>query len=97
MRGHVSARQWRSAYSESNEFERVLTDDGTVIVKFWLHISEKEQRRRFKTMEQSKYHRRRITRSGWKAHKQYRDYVEAGQRRARLGPCRHRSSSWAVA
>src|SRR5690349_15209461 len=29
---------WRRAYEEIREFERQLTDDGAIVVKFWLHI-----------------------------------------------------------
>ena len=30
--------EWQRAYREINEFERTLTDDGLVLVKFWIHI-----------------------------------------------------------
>lgn len=43
----ISARHWRAAYEEINQFEHWLADDGTVVVKFWLHISKKEQKRSF--------------------------------------------------
>jgi polyphosphate:AMP phosphotransferase len=36
----------RKSYEQVREFERQLTDDGTVIVKFWLHIGRKEQKKR---------------------------------------------------
>ncbi len=32
---------WIRAYEEINEFERTLADDGIVMVKFWLHISQR--------------------------------------------------------
>jgi AMP-polyphosphate phosphotransferase len=67
------------AWTEINQFERMLADDGTVIVKFWLHISEKEQRRRFKKIETSKYDRWRVTKKDWKAHKQYGEYLAAAE------------------
>ena len=41
-------REWRKAYRDITEFERMLADDGAVIVKFWLHITKKEQRKRFR-------------------------------------------------
>jgi AMP-polyphosphate phosphotransferase len=40
-------KEWRAAYEEINQFERWLTDDGQVLIKIWLHISKKEQKRRF--------------------------------------------------
>ena len=75
----VKAEQWRSAYNEIAQFERMLSDDGMVIVKFWLHISEKEQRKRFKELEKSKYDAWRVTKEDWEHHKQYDDYAQAAE------------------
>lgn len=75
----VSKREWQAAFNENNQFERMLTDDGTVMLKFWLHISEKEQKKRFKAMEESKYDRWRVTKQDWKAHKQYPKYLAAAE------------------
>ncbi|HET6810414.1 MAG TPA: PPK2 family polyphosphate kinase [Acidimicrobiales bacterium] len=38
---------WRARYEDINTFERHLARDGTRIVKFFLHVSKEEQRRRF--------------------------------------------------
>jgi PPK2 family polyphosphate:nucleotide phosphotransferase len=38
---------WSGRYREINEFERLLTDNGTTIVKFFLYIDRDEQRQRF--------------------------------------------------
>jgi polyphosphate kinase 2 (PPK2 family) len=43
----VEERVWREGYDEINTFERHLTADGYVVVKCWLHIDKKEQKRRF--------------------------------------------------
>ena len=37
---------WRKRYDQINAFERMLSENGTVIIKFFLHISYEEQRRR---------------------------------------------------
>jgi PPK2 family polyphosphate:nucleotide phosphotransferase len=42
----VAEPVWRARYSQINDFERELTQDGTVIVKVMLHISFDEQRER---------------------------------------------------
>ncbi len=39
--------RWRAAYQEINDFERMLVDDGTRIVKLYFHISPEEQMERF--------------------------------------------------
>ena len=46
----ISKRQVNEAYLDIVEFEETLAADGTVIVKFWLHIDRKEQARRFKRL-----------------------------------------------
>ena len=79
VEGSLKKRQWQSAFDEIVQFEKMLSDDGTLIVKFWLHISEKEQRKRFKALEESKYDHWRVTRDDWKAHKRYKDYYEAAE------------------
>jgi PPK2 family polyphosphate:nucleotide phosphotransferase len=38
---------WKRRFKEINDFERYLVDNGTVILKFFLHVSKAEQRRRF--------------------------------------------------
>jgi polyphosphate:AMP phosphotransferase len=45
--GELGARGWRNLCEDVASFERQLADDGAVILKFWLHISKKEQGRRF--------------------------------------------------
>jgi polyphosphate kinase 2 (PPK2 family) len=46
----IPEKLWRLAYDDIVAFERQLLDDGYVLVKFWLHISKKEQKRRFQMM-----------------------------------------------
>lgn len=38
---------WKRRFKEINNFERYLTDNGTVVLKFFLHVSKKEQKKRF--------------------------------------------------
>jgi polyphosphate kinase 2 (PPK2 family) len=75
----IKPEQWRSAYNEIAQFERMLTDDGMVIVKFWLHISVEEQKKRFKEIEKSKYDKWRVTKEDWENHKLYDDYARAAE------------------
>jgi PPK2 family polyphosphate:nucleotide phosphotransferase len=46
VHGLISEDQWRRRHHHIVEFERMLADEGTVICKFFLHISHDEQRRR---------------------------------------------------
>jgi PPK2 family polyphosphate:nucleotide phosphotransferase len=46
-RGLVTKRIWEERYEDINDFERYLARNGTVIRKFFLHVSRKEQKKRF--------------------------------------------------
>ena len=47
VEGLTPPERWRDAYREINDFERMLRDDGTRVVKFFLHVTPDEQLRRF--------------------------------------------------
>jgi PPK2 family polyphosphate:nucleotide phosphotransferase len=48
VRELVPSAVWKERYQQINEFERMLTENGTRIVKFYLHISKGEQKRRLR-------------------------------------------------
>ena len=64
-----------NAYNEIVSFEEQLSVDGTLIIKFFLHISKKEQKKRFEKLEASEETRWRVTAEDWKHNKQYDEYV----------------------
>jgi polyphosphate kinase 2 (PPK2 family) len=70
-------KAWREAYRDIVEFERMLADDGTTFVKFFLHISRKEQKKRFQAIEANPLEAWRVTASDWARHKKYDQYLEA--------------------
>lgn len=75
----VPKKVWRDAYRDIVEFERMMSDDGTVILKFFLHISKKEQKQRFKAIEEDPLESWRITAADWDRHKRYDDYLAASE------------------
>jgi len=50
----VQKEVWKARYKQINEFERMLTETGTTIIKFFLHISKKEQAKRLKARIEDK-------------------------------------------
>lgn len=46
VEGFCTPAEWQRAYREINEFERQLTDDGVILIKLFLHLSEDEQLKR---------------------------------------------------
>jgi polyphosphate kinase 2 (PPK2 family) len=77
VEGLTPEKGWRRAYRDIVEFERQITDDGYVIIKFWLHISKKEQKRRFKKIEKDALDWWRVTPEDWDHHKKYDEYLLA--------------------
>lgn len=57
-------------------FERQLSDDGTLILKFFLHIDQKEQKKRFDKLSSSKNTSWRVTDLDRKRNKRYDEYYE---------------------
>jgi polyphosphate kinase 2 (PPK2 family) len=75
FKGMVGEGDWQRAYNDIVEFERLLVEDGYVIVKFFLHISKKEQRRRFEIVSADPLEAWHITDEDWKNHKRYGDWL----------------------
>lgn len=63
------------AFQDINSFEKQLREDGTVIIKLFLHISKKDQKKRFKKLEDSKETAWRVTEADWKRNKEYDKYL----------------------
>jgi polyphosphate kinase 2 (PPK2 family) len=66
-------------YSNINSFERALADDRYIFVKFFLHISKKEQAKRFKKLESDPLTAWQVEKHDWKHHDQYEQYLTAAE------------------
>jgi polyphosphate kinase 2 (PPK2 family) len=66
VEGFAGEAEWRRAYREINELEAQLADAGTVIAKFWMHISAEEQLRRFEARKEDQYKRYKLTDEDWR-------------------------------
>ncbi len=74
IEGFCTAAEWRRAYDELNEFEAQLTDHGTIVLKFWLHLSKDEQLRRFRQREETAYKQHKINAEDWRNRRQWDAY-----------------------
>lgn len=70
-------KQWREAYQQINEFERWLADDNQLVLKFWLHITKKEQKKRFKKLSSDATTKYRITKEYKRHHADYDKWTTA--------------------
>ena len=59
-------KHWRRAYDEIDSFERTLWDEGMVLVKFWMHISEDEQLERFERRQSDPLKAWKLTPDDWR-------------------------------
>ena len=73
----ATKEQWSRAYDEISGFERTLSAEGMVIVKFWMHISSAEQLKRFKKREKDPLKRWKLTDEDWRNRKKRKQYAQA--------------------
>ncbi|MEO6774058.1 MAG: polyphosphate:AMP phosphotransferase [Kofleriaceae bacterium] len=72
-----SVADWTRAYGEINDFEEQLHDNRTLVVKFWLQISEDEQLRRFEERAQVPHKQHKITDEDWRNREKWGAYNAA--------------------
>jgi PPK2 family polyphosphate:nucleotide phosphotransferase len=73
----VPKEVWSTRYDRINEFEMQLAEAGTTILKFFLHISEDEQLRRFEQRLDDPARQWKISESDYAERKFWPDYIEA--------------------
>jgi polyphosphate kinase 2 (PPK2 family) len=73
----ATREQWLRAYDEINSFERTLTDEGMILIKFWLHISAEEQLRRFERRRDDPLKVWKLTEDDWRNREKRPQYEQA--------------------
>jgi AMP-polyphosphate phosphotransferase len=73
----ISDDAWQRAYGEINHFEKSLTQEGLVIVKFFLHISPEEQLKRFESRRDNEIKSWKLTDSDWRNRGLWTEYEVA--------------------
>jgi polyphosphate kinase 2 (PPK2 family) len=69
--------QWTRAYEEIRDYERSLTQEGMVLIKFWLHVSSREQLERFESRKDDPLKSWKLTDEDWRNRKKRRAYSAA--------------------
>jgi polyphosphate kinase 2 (PPK2 family) len=77
VEGFASKAEWTRAYDEIDAFERSLCDDGMILVKFWMHVSDEEQLKRFKAREKDPLKSWKLTDEDWRNRSKRREYEAA--------------------
>jgi polyphosphate kinase 2 (PPK2 family) len=79
VEGFCSEDDWKRAYAEINQFERLLVDNSTIIIKFYIHFSKKEQLSRFRGRQNTSYKSWKLTDEDWRNRGKWEDYLGAAQ------------------
>ena len=69
--GKTKASQLAQSIDQINRFEKMLTDEGALIIKFWFHLSKDTQKVRLKVLEKDPKTRWRVTDTDWERFKLY--------------------------
>jgi PPK2 family polyphosphate:nucleotide phosphotransferase len=86
----ISAEECRQRYADINSFEETLHHGGTLLLKFFLHISKDEQRKRLLAREEDKDKSWKLSLADWQDRAYWGDYQRAYEKA--LGRC---SAEWA--
>jgi polyphosphate kinase 2 (PPK2 family) len=87
VRRRVDHTQFTLALERIEDFERMLSREHVLVVKFWLHLSKDGQKTRFKKLERDRDTRWRVTKQDWKLYKRYdeiRHFAEQALRKTSI-------------
>lgn len=84
VEGFATKKEWRRAYEEINQLEKWLVEDGTILLKFYIHISKEEQLVRFKRREADPYKHWKINDEDWRNREKWDLHNEAAEEMFKL-------------
>jgi AMP-polyphosphate phosphotransferase len=70
-RGHINDDVLHARLEAIREHEQMLTDEGLVVLKFWIHLSKVEQKQRLQKLDRDPRTSWRVTRDDWNAYRLY--------------------------
>ncbi|MEB6697469.1 phosphate--AMP phosphotransferase [Mammaliicoccus sciuri] len=94
VEGFATKKEWKRAYEEINQFEKMWTDEGAIILKFFLTLDKDEQLRRFKEREETPEKQWKITDEDWRNREKWDQYIEASHDMIKLTNTDH--APWLV-
>lgn len=85
---------WSRRYDQINEFEELLTESGTILLKFFLHISKEEQEERLLKREEEPEKAWKLSAGDWAERQYWRQYQTAYE--AALTKCSTEAAPWTI-
>ena len=73
--GELSEAQFGDAIAEIVRLEKMLCDEGVLLLKYWFHLSKPQQKKRFKSLEKDPKTRWRVSDLEWEYFKRYKKFV----------------------
>ncbi len=80
VHGHFKDAVLDQAVASAERLERMLSDEGALIFKFWFHLSKKQMKARLKSLQDDPLHSWRISPLDWQQSKTYDKFVRYGER-----------------
>ena len=77
VEGFATETEWKRAYQEINELERVLVDGGTILIKAFMMITKAEQLKRFKERQAEPFKHWKINEEDWRNRRKWKQHNEA--------------------
>jgi polyphosphate kinase 2 (PPK2 family) len=77
--GRIKDKALEVALDRAVEFERMLVNENVIVIKLWMHVSKKDQKKRFKELSSHKDTRWRVTKRDWKYLERYDDFREVSE------------------
>ncbi len=90
----VPAPVWKRRYDQINDFERYLAENDVVIVKFFLHISKDEQKRRLERRLEDSTRQWKVAQSDFEERKRWKEYQRAYE--DAITKCNSKDAPWYV-
>jgi PPK2 family polyphosphate:nucleotide phosphotransferase len=90
----VPEEVWKKRYDQINEFEQLLAENNTIILKFFLHISAEEQEKRLYDREKDEEKAWKLAVGDWKEREYWDEYVKAYEEA--LGRCGTKEAPWHI-
>ena len=94
VEGFADRTEWRRAYKAIVDFEETLCQESIILVKFWMHVTDDEQLRRFESRAADPLKRWKLTEEDWRNREKNRLYDAAAEEMFQR--TEHRLAPWDI-
>jgi polyphosphate:AMP phosphotransferase len=80
VRGATKNAELDQSLERAKKLEKMLVDEGALVLKFWMHLSKEKQDKRLKALEKDAKTRWRVTKRDWEHYQQYDKFNTVNER-----------------